>query len=97
MSPEEVYKCHERQEATPNPRNCQLLYKVGAHFVKCAAEACLKTACEAALVEYDIQNSQLQIKSQCEFRGFITLQPTNLMQNINLCYLCVSGLVGSER
>lgn len=97
VSPEEVYKCHTQREATPNPRNCQLLYKVGAHFVKCAAEACLKTAWEEVLVEDGIQNSQLQIKSQCEFRGFITLQCTNPMQNINLCYLCVSGLVGSER
>lgn len=48
-------------------------------------------------MEDGIQNSQLQIKSQCEFRGFITLQPTNLMQNVNLCYLCISGSVGSER
>lgn len=97
VSPEEVYKCHAWQEATPNPENCWSLYKAGAHFVKCAAEACLKTVWEEALVEDDIQNSQLQIKSPCEFRGFITLQPTNLMQGINLCYLCVSGLVGSER
>lgn len=97
VSLEEVYKCHTQREATPNSRNCQSLYKAGAHFVKCAAEACLKTVWEEALVEDGIQNSQLQRKSQCEFRGFITLQLTNLMQYINLCYLCVSGLVGNER
>lgn len=96
VSPEEVYKCYAQQEAAPNPGNCQLLYKVGACFVSCAAEACLKTVWEEALVEDGIQNSQLQIKSQCEFRGFTALQPTNLMQDINLCYLCLSGLVGSE-